>query len=45
MKLTLVGWMAVAGFVISLILLVYTLNKESRQRDEGGTGSRPPQIR
>lgn len=45
MKLTLVGWMAVAGFVISLILLVYTLNKESRQRDEGGTGSWPSQIR
>ncbi len=45
MKLTLVGWMAVAGFVISLILLIYTPNKESRQRDEGGTGSRPPQIR
>ena len=44
MKLTLVGWMAVAGFVISLILLIYTLNKESRQRDEGGTGSWPPQI-
>lgn len=45
MKLTLVGWMAVAGFVISLILLVYTVNKELHQRDEGGTGSRPPQIR
>lgn len=45
MKLTLVGWMAVAGFVISLILLIHTLNKESRQQDEGGTGSGPPQIR
>ncbi len=45
MKLTLVGWMAVAGFVISLILLIHTLNKELRQRDEGGTGLWAPQIR
>ena len=45
MKLTLVGWMAVAGFMISLSLLIYVLKKESRERDEGGTGSWPPQIR
>jgi len=45
MKLTLVGWMAVGGFVISLILLIYVLKKESRKRDEGGASSWFPQTR
>ena len=45
MKLTLVGWMAVAGFVISLSLLIYVLKKESRKRDEGETGFWPAQIK
>ena len=45
MRLTLVGGMAVAGFVISLVLLIYIIRMESRQRDQGGTDSRPPQLR
>lgn len=45
MKLTLVGAMAVAGFVISLVLLLYVLRHERRKHGEGGTGLWPPQIR
>ena len=45
MRLTLVGGMAVAGFVISLVLLIYVIRMESRKRDQGGMGSRPPQLR
>ena len=45
MRLTLVGGMAVAGFVISLVLLIYIIRMESRNRDQGGTGSRPPELR
>ncbi len=45
MRLTLVGGMAVAGFVISLVLLVYVIRMGSRKRNQGGTGSRPPQLR
>ncbi len=44
-KVTLIGGMAVAGFVISLVLLIYVIRMESRKRDQGGTGSRPPQLR
>ncbi len=45
MRLTLVGGMAVAGFVISLVLLIYIIRMESRKRDQGGTDLRPPQLR
>ncbi len=45
MRLTLVGGMAVAGFVISLVLLIYVIRMESRKREQGGTDSWPPQMR
>jgi hypothetical protein len=45
MRLTLVGGMAVAGFVISLVLLIYIIRMELRKRDQSGTGSRPPELR
>ncbi len=44
MRLTLVGGMAVAGFVISLVLLIYVIRMESRKREQGGTDSWPPQM-
>ena len=45
MRLTLVGGMAVAGFVISLVLLIYVIRMESRKRERGGTRTWPPQMR
>ncbi len=45
MRLTLVGGMAVAGFVISLVLLIYVIRMESRKREQGGTDTWPPQMR
>ncbi len=44
MRLTLVGGMAVAGFVISLVLLIYVIRMESRKREQGGTDTWPPQM-
>lgn len=44
-RITLIGGMAIAGFVLSLFLLIYILNMESRRRDEGKNDTWPPQIR
>ena len=45
MRLTLIGGMAVTGFVISLVLLIYVIRMESRKREQGGTDTWPPQMR
>lgn len=45
MKLTVVGWMAVAAFLISLSLLIYVLKKESGKRDDGESSLWPRQMR
>jgi hypothetical protein len=45
MKLTVVGTMAVAAFVISVILLIYVLESERRKRDLGGSSPGPPPMR
>ncbi len=44
-RLTLIGGMAIAGFVISLVLLFYVIKTESRKREQGGTDTWPPQMR
>jgi hypothetical protein len=44
-RVTLIGGMAIAGFVISLVLLFYVIKMESRKREQGGTDSWPPQMR
>ncbi len=41
---TLIGGMAIAGFVISLVLLIYVFKMESRRRTQGGEGTWPPKI-
>lgn len=45
MRITILGGMAIAGFVISLVLLIYVIKTESRKREQGGTGTWPPQMR
>lgn len=45
MRLTLVGWMAVAAFALSFVLLIYVLGKESPRQDDQGFGPWPPQLR
>ena len=44
-RLTLIAGMAIAGFVISLFLLIYVIKTESRKREQGGTDTWPPQMR
>ena len=44
-RFTLIGGMAIAGFVISLFVLIYVIKTESRRRELGGTGTWPFQMR
>ena len=44
-RITLIGGMAIAGFVLSLFLLIYILNMESRSRGQDNKGNKPPQMR
>lgn len=45
MRLTLVGWMAVAAFALSFVLLIYVLKKESPGEQDQGSGPWPRQLR
>ncbi len=44
-RITLIGGMAIAGFVLSLFLLIYILNMESRRRGQDNKDNWPPQTR
>ncbi len=44
-RITLIGGMAIAGFVLSLFLLIYILNMESRRRGQDNKDNWPPQMR
>jgi hypothetical protein len=45
MRLTLVGGLAIAAFVLSLVLLAHVLKNESRKRRESESRPWPPQTR